>query len=187
VAEYWLRFIQSMAYDIAIRIEDEGRPDLAALVTVQVVDPGQDFTIGPLSVRTMATEHPPVPCLAYRFEGAGRSVVFSGDTAWLPGLADFARDADLLVHEAMLGAALPDLVARVGNGDERLMRHLLRSHTMAADAARIASAAGVGALALNHLIPSDDPAYGPRDWEDSVAPHWSGPLHVGRDGLVIAL
>ena len=67
------------------------------------------------------------------------------------------------------------------------MKHLTRSHTTAADAARIASQAGVGALALNHLIPSDDPDYTADDWHAAVAPHWSGPFHLGRDGLRITL
>ena len=52
------------------------------------------------------------------------------------------------------------------------MAHLTRSHTSAADAARIAAAAGVGALALHHLIPSDDPDWTEADWRAAVAPHW---------------
>ncbi|MBL9054621.1 MAG: MBL fold metallo-hydrolase, partial [Tabrizicola sp.] len=104
-----------------------------------------------------------------------------------PALADFARGADLLVHEAMLAEGLEALMKRIGNGDDRLMKHWLRSHTMAADAAKTAATAGVKALALHHLIPSDDPDFGPAEWHRAVAPHWTGPLHVGQDGLRIAL
>ena len=111
----------------------------------------------------------------------------SADTAYLPALADFASGADLLVHEAMLGAALPALVARVGTDNDKLMKHLTRSHTTASDAARIAAEAGVGALALNHLIPSDDPDYTADHWHEAVRPHWSGGFHLGRDGLRIPL
>ncbi len=32
-------------------------------------------------------------------------IVFSGDTAFIPEMIDFARGADLLVHEAMYGPA----------------------------------------------------------------------------------
>ena len=136
----------------------------------------------------MRVAHPPlIDCFALRFVGAGRTVVMSGDTAYLPELAEFAHGADLLVHEAMLEAALPALVARVGTSNDKLMKHLTRSHTTAGDAARIATAAGVGALALNHLIPSDDPDYTPDDWHAAVSPHWSGPFHLGRDGLRIPL
>ncbi len=114
-------------------------------------------------------------------------MVFSGDTAPIDALADFARGADLLIHEAMLEAALPALMERVGNGSDKLMERMLRSHTFAHDAAKIATRAGVRKLALSHLIPSDDPAYGPQDWQDAMAEHWDGPLIVGQDGIRIAL
>lgn len=185
--DYWQHFLASMQFDIAIRIADEGRPDLAGLVHFHTVDPARPFSVGPLTVTAMPTEHPPVLCYAYRFEGNGKSVVFSGDTAYLPTLAGFAKGADLLVHEAMLGEALPALLARIGNGDERLMKHWLRAHTLAADAAKIARAAGVKALALHHLIPSDDPVYGAAEWRAGIAGEWDGPLHLGRDGLRIPL
>jgi len=185
LAECWRHFLASMAYDIAIRIADEGRPDLAALVRFHPLDPARPARLGPLTLAVMPTEHPPVPCFALRFTGGGKTVVFSADTAPMAQMVDFARGADLLVHEAMLAEALPALVARVGNGDDRLMRHLLRSHTPADQAARIAADAGVGALALHHLIPSDDPAWTPAHWQAAVAPHWPGPFHLGRDGLRI--
>jgi len=113
--------------------------------------------------------------------------VFSGDTAPIPEMVDFARGADLLIHEAMLEAALPALMARIGNSTDKLMTHWLRSHTFAHDAAKIATQAGVKRLALSHLIPSDDPTYGPQDWQDAVADHWDGPLIVGYDGVKIEL
>ena len=186
LGDYWRQFLAAMAYDIAIREVDEGRPPLAGLVEVRVLPEGP-FAVGGLVVRTLATVHPPVPCFAFRIEGGGKAVVFGADTAPMPEMSDFSRGADLLIHEAMLEAALPALVARVGNGDDRLMHHLRRSHTPADAAARIAAAAGVGALALNHLIPADDPAWTEADWRAAVTPHWRGPLHLGRDGLRIGL
>lgn len=185
--EYWSLFLQAMSHDIDIRIEDEGRPHLDSLVRIVCVESEASFAIGPLRVTVHPTEHPPVTCYAYRFEGGGKSVVFSGDTAYLPSLAGFAEGASLLVHEAMLGEALPALMQRIGNGDHRLMKHWLRSHTTAADAAKIATDAGVGALALNHLIPSDDPDYGEAEWRASIAEYWSGQFHLGHDGLRIPL
>ena len=185
---YWEGFLASMKADIDLRIEDEGRPDLRDLVRIRVIEPGVVLDAGGLKVEAIRVLHPPlVDCFALAFECDGRRVVFSGDTAHMPELADFARGADLLVHEAMLEAALPALLARIGNGDERLMAHWLRSHTTAADAARIAAEAGVARLALHHLIPSDDPAYTAADWEKAVAPHWRGEFTLGRDGLVIDL
>ncbi|CTQ50314.1 MBL fold metallo-hydrolase [Jannaschia donghaensis] len=185
---YWTAFLASMADDIALRIADEGRPDLAALVRIHALDAGKVATLDTVTVTAMRVAHPPlVDCFALSFAGLSNRVVFSGDTAYLPALADFARGADLLVHEAMLDPALAALAARVGNGDDRLLTHLRLSHTSAADAGRIATQAGVRALALHHLVPSDDPDFGPTDWHAAVAEGWDGPLHLGTDGLRIDL
>ena len=43
------------------------------------------------------------------------------------------------------------------------------------------------ALALNHLIPDNEPGIGAADWRAAVAPHFEGTLHVGHDGMEIAL
>lgn len=186
--DYLRNFLASMQADIDLRIADEGRPDLRRLVAFHPIREGRVFADGPLSVHALRNEHPPLEqSYALSFRSGTRHVVFSGDTAFMPALADFAADADLLVHEAMLPQALEALVARVKNGDDRLMTHLRRSHTSAADAARIAEMAGVHSLALHHLIPSDDPDFGPDQWRQAVHAHWRGKLHVGGDGLRIRL
>lgn len=187
LGRYWQGFVASMVEDIDLRIADEGRPDLRDLVTFDVIG-GGPVDLGGVTMRAIRAIHPPlVDCWSVSFDAGARRVVFSGDTAPNPALVPFAQGADLLIHEAMLAEGLAALVARVGNGDDRLLTHLTRSHTLAADAARLATQAGVGALALHHLVPSDDPAFGPQDWQRAVAPHWSGPFHLGQDGLVIAL
>jgi ribonuclease BN (tRNA processing enzyme) len=78
------------------------------------------------------------------------------------------------------------LVARVGNG-ARLKQHLLDSHTLAEDVGRIAAEAGIALLALNHLVPADDPLVTEQHWVDAVRAHYAGPLVIGRDGLVMPL
>lgn len=185
---YWDGFLTSMKADIDLRIEDEGRPDLRELVQFHVTDAGDIFHRDGLTVSTIRTQHPPlVDCFALSFKTTSTHVVFSGDTAPIKSLEDFARGADLLIHEAMLESALPALMERVGNGSDRLMKHWLVSHTFAHDAAQTAANAGVKALALSHLIPSDDPTYTEQDWKAAVEGIWMGALHVGTDGLKIEL
>ncbi len=188
LAAYWDGFLASMKADIDIRVDDEGRPDLRDLVIFHSVDAGEVVIRDGIRVTAIRTEHPPlVDCFAYSFRTETRHVVFSGDTAPLAALEEFARGADLLIHEAMLETALPALMQRVGNGSDKLMAHWLRSHTFAHDAAQTATRAGVKRLALSHLIPSDDPDYGSEDWRKAVDGHWDGLLIVGQDGKRIDL
>lgn len=185
---YWSGFLQSMQADIDLRIADEGRPDLRALVQIKQVEAGTFLTRDGLSVSAMRVLHPPlVDCFAFRFKSTAHCVVFSGDTAKCDALVPFAKGADLLVHEAMLEEALPALFARVGNGSERLMQHLRNSHTAAQDAAALGAAAGVKRLALHHLVPSDDPSFGKKDWEAAVAPYDIDQIIIGTDGVKIDL
>lgn len=185
---YWQGFLASMKADIDLRIDDEGRPDLRHLIHINVIEAGKIMEREGLVVSALPTEHPPlVDCFALSFRTANKHVVFSGDTAPIKSLEDFARNADLLIHEAMLESALPALMARVGNGSDKLMTHFLRSHTFAHDAAETATKAGVKRLALSHLIPADDASYSASDWQEAVANYWKGPLFIGYDGLKIEL
>jgi ribonuclease BN (tRNA processing enzyme) len=148
---------------------------------------GRIFEQGGLEVFALRVDHPPVTdCFALRFEQGGRSVVFSSDTAYFPPLADFARNADILVHEAMLEQGIERLVAKTGNG-ARLREHLLASHSFAGEAGRIATDAGVRGLVLTHLIPADDPEIVEADWITAARKTWAGALTIARDGLVVAL
>ena len=183
----WQGFLASLSYDIAIRIEDEGRPDLARMVEVREYGDGAVFTDGRVKVTALRVLHPPVTdCFALRFDHGAGSVVFSADTTYFPPLATFAQGADILVHEAIYEPGVDRLVARVGNG-ARLKQHLLASHTLAEDVGRIATEAGVGLLALHHLVPADDPLVTEQHWIDALRSQYHGPLVVGRDGLFLPL
>jgi ribonuclease BN (tRNA processing enzyme) len=185
LVEYWGGFMASMAYDNAIRVSDEGRVPLADLVRLNPLAEGQAIQLGELSAAALRVWHPPVDdCFALRFDGGGKSVTFSSDTAHFPPLADFARGSDILVHEAMLPEGVEAIIARTGLGDA-LRLHMENSHSTAAQAAAIARDAAVGRLVLNHLIPADDPAFAESDWLDAVAPVWDGLTSVARDGLEI--
>ncbi|NRQ18497.1 MBL fold metallo-hydrolase [Ensifer sesbaniae] len=184
---YWHGFLQAMAFDIDIRIVDEGRPDLRALVEVIEYSEGKIFSENGLTLSALRVDHPPVTdCFALRFDHAEGSVVFSSDTAYFPPLADFARGADILVHEAMLAEGVDRLVARTGNG-ARLKEHLLASHTFAEQAAAVAMVAGVGRLVLHHLIPADDPEITENQWIAAARKNWAGALTIAADGLVVKL
>ncbi len=63
--------------------------------------PGENHSLGGLSVRVARVRHAPVdgPFLAYRIEVDGRTIAFSGDTEWVESLVEIGRGADLFIAE----------------------------------------------------------------------------------------
>jgi ribonuclease BN (tRNA processing enzyme) len=95
-AAYWRNFCKAMAFDIDIRIADEGRPDLRELVSVEEFGEGLVLEEGGLKVTALRVDHPPVTeCYALAFAHGGRRIVFSADTNRFPPLARFAEGADI--------------------------------------------------------------------------------------------
>lgn len=187
IEEYWAHFRAAMSFDHGIRTSDEKRAGLGDLVRVHTYSEGPVTTLGDVTVTALRVDHPPVTdCFALRFGGPDHDIVFSADTCYFPPLAAFATGADTLVHEAMLADGIDTLVKRLSSAPD-LKTHLLASHTMAGDVGRIAQAAGIGQLVLNHLIPADDPRFTDDDWKAEIATAWDGPVIVGRDGLEIPL
>jgi ribonuclease BN (tRNA processing enzyme) len=65
------------------------------------LSPGVPTTVAGVRVSAWEVDHPSgAPPLALRLELAGRTIAYTGDTAWTDALVDVARDADLLIAEA---------------------------------------------------------------------------------------
>ena len=70
----------------------------------------------------------------------GRKIVFSGDTRPIDNMIKFAKDADVLIHEATFDSSLPEIPLEYG-------------HTTALQAGEIAKKANVEKLFLTHISP----------------------------------
>jgi ribonuclease BN (tRNA processing enzyme) len=179
-------FLEMNRYDIDIRIPDEGRPPLVPMVKVHEFSKGgpvmQDERV---KVTAALVNHPPVvPSFAYRFDTRDRSIVFSGDTTPCDDLVKLAQGADVLIHEVIHKQALGRLMARVPNAD-RLIEHIVASHTTTEDVGKVAKACGVKKLVLTHFVPSDDPAVTEAMWREPAAKEFKGEIVVGRDLLEV--
>jgi ribonuclease BN (tRNA processing enzyme) len=180
-------FWDAYKFDIETRMEDEGRPDLRKLVNIHEYTEGQVMAAGDVKVTALRNLHPPITdSFALKFEFPGRTIVFSGDTAYFPPLAAFAKGADILVHEVMYAPALEELVRRNPNA-ATLMAHLKASHTLTDDVGRIAAEAGVKKLVLNHFVPADATGVTEDTWFDAVRTTYKGDLVVARDLMEIRL
>ena len=180
---YW----QLNKFDVDTRIEDEGRPDpRKLLIAKDITEDGVVLQTPDVKVTAFRTPHPPiVDNFAYKFETPDGTIVFSSDTAYNPKLAEFAKGADVLVHEAIYLPWVDRLVARVKNG-ATLKKHLLESHTAAEDVGRIADAAQVKVLVMSHLVTGELDVTD-EQWSGEASKHFKGRLIVARDLMQLAL
>src|SRR5687767_15611388 len=179
-------FFAYQKFDIDTRIEDEGLIDPRKLITAHEFDrPGAVMENADVRVTCLRVRHPPITqSYAYRFDAKDRSIVISGDTAYMPGLAEFAKGADVLIHEVMYLPAIDKLV-RQNAGATRLREHLLASHTSTEDVGRIAARAGVKTLVLTHFVPGNDPSITDEQWSEGVRKHFKGRIVIGKDLMEI--
>ena len=172
-------------------------PIAAGLLKAKVVPPPKSgkavvWTEAGLTVTAIVVAHDPAsPAYGYRFDYKGRSVVVSGDTRKHPPLAEAAKGADVLIHEAQnsdMTKQLASGLAALGNPRmSSLMTDTLTYHTTPVEAAEIARMAGVKALVLTHLTQAGLPIFNPAAFTRGIDA--GGPLdwRLAKDGMTIEL
>jgi ribonuclease BN (tRNA processing enzyme) len=126
-------------------------------------DPSSPLPIGPGRLRFAPTTHY-ITSYAIRYERNGASITYSADTAPDRRVVDLASGTDLFLCEATLR------VDELEHGD-------VRGHSSSAEAAQMASDAGVRRLALTHYA-QDATAY---DLQDSARKIYRGEIVVADD------
>ncbi len=148
---------------------------------VEAIEVGDGFELNQNGVLLTAVALPggPIPALAWRFEASGRTVVVSG-TGWgADTLIDFARGADLLVHDGAYIPPTEDLEpAGVVADAERLEREAAVS-TPLLEVGQYATKAGVPRLMLIRLRP---PPFFDLQVRSIVANEYDGEIIVPEDG-----
>ena len=179
-------FFEYEKFDIETRIVDEGRDDPRKMIGVHEFNkPGFVMQNDNVKITSCLVRHPPIKqAYAYRFDTPDRSVVISGDTAYAPEFAEFAKGAEVLVHEVMYLPGIEALIKRLPNA-KRLREHLMAAHTLPEDVGKIASQAGVKTLVLSHFVPGDDPSITDEQWSEGVRKFFKGRIIVGKDLMEI--
>jgi ribonuclease BN (tRNA processing enzyme) len=175
--------LAAFAYHLNVMPLDARMPDAGSLVR------GFDLSVAPgpvpavafcddaVRVTAVAVMHGrAVPALAYRFDTADGSVVFSGDTAVNDNLIALAQGADILVHQV----ADLDYLRRHGTDEAELAR-MAALHTDVSEVGGVAERAGVRELILSHYLPADPGAV--TDWAQRAGQGFSGTATAGHDGL----
>lgn len=189
LVEMTKKFFELNAFDIDLRIHDEGRPSpIPLLIPHEITGPGPVYEDENVSVTAVLDDHPPIKnAFAYRFDTADRSVVFSGDTRKTDSLIELARGVDVLVCEAQYLPGIRGLAKRLAadpSREEAIYNSISGNALSVEQAGEVAQAAGVKTLVLNHFVPGDDSV--PDDvWRESAAKAFRGEIVVGRDLLEI--
>lgn len=142
-------------------------PGMREEFDVHEYDEARPATVGPLKVEVVKVRHP-VDAYALRLSHDGRTLVYSGDTAYCDTLVDLAQGCDLLLAEASFREGdpnPPDL------------------HMTGREAGATAARAGVGRLVLTHIPPWFDP----RTAFDEARAAFDGPVELARSGATYEL
>ena len=119
-----------------------------------------------LRITAFLVEHDPVtPAYGYRFDYKGRSIVISGDTAYSTNLINYAKDVDLLFHEAISyemmdinTEAMTSFYETTNNDFYRfgadLFQHIEDYHTPFEEVAIVAKQSNAKKLIFYHVIPT---------------------------------
>jgi ribonuclease BN (tRNA processing enzyme) len=155
--------------DIPLPAQTEGIPQVPVVV----------FDDGAVRIAAVAVTHGrAVPALAYRFDTADGSVVFSGDTTVNDDLIALAQGAGILVHHiADLG-----YLQRHGTTGAALDR-MAALHTDVTQVGGIAERARVRELILSHYLPAEPDAITDAQWALHAGQGFSGTTTAGTDGL----
>jgi ribonuclease Z len=166
-------------HDIEIRIEDEKLAREHIAVTVkEFVEDGPVHEAGDLRITAFAVDHGDAvkPAYGYRIDYQGRVAVVSGDTRYNENVVQYAKGADLLIHEVAM--ARKELL-----GDVHIQR-IVNHHTSPQEAGLVFTRAGPKLAAFTHLVMLASETVGAPTVEELVSATretYDGPLVVGED------
>src|SRR5213080_68051 len=160
--------VQAFGFDISIR---QSAPDPLPAKGIEIdakeIEQREIYNDGLARVSAFLVDHGPVkPAFGYRVDGAGHSVVISGDTKFCQNLVDFAKGADCLLHSAW------------GAGWKNPTPPSKRSIASAEDAGRVFASVKPKLGIIYHY--KDEQGL----W-DAVRKEYKGPLAIGKDLMTI--
>jgi ribonuclease Z len=183
------------AADIHIRRDlTEKLPAEGAKINLHTVHEGVVYQDDDVRVTAFLVDHAPVePAFGYRFDQIEKnftletgpevtmsdritaSIVISGDTHPNENLIRYAKNADVLIHEAYL----PQITKPSDTAsDDQIW--FTRYHSTAAEAGEDAARANVKLLVLTHLIPHRS-GNADAEFQSEAAKSFRGPIIVGHD------
>lgn len=150
------------------------------------------YEVNDVIVTAFHVDHRPViPAVGYRVDYDSRSIVISGDTVYDERVIMIAKNADLLIHEALnrdMVKQLEQLFVDRGSTQNATMMHDIQDyHTTPTEAARVAQQAEVQELLLYHISPPLPINLFNPLFLDGVDDYFDGKVTIAEDGVLISL
>ena len=180
-----------------LSIGDNG-PPIASTVMVQDLPgdlnaPGEIFNDENIHVSAVLVDHyhdatgvvSSAHSYAFRIEGGGRAMVFTGDTGPSVNLEKLARRADLLVAEVVDRPAIATALERMSlpaATKAGYLKHMQLDHLSPVEVGELARAAAVKRVVLTHLVPGRDGESDISGYTAGIASVYRGPVTVAHDG-----
>ena len=148
--------IDGLTAQLGVSWRDYGFP-----VTIREPTPGERVALQNDFVLTSKSVPHTAESVAYLIEGAGRRIVYTGDTGFDEGLGAWAAGCDIFLSECSLPASMA-----------------IPTHLTPEQVGAIATAASPTLLAVTHMYPPLEHV----DVPAAIAAHFSGPGVVCHDG-----
>jgi len=178
-------------YRVAHHGADIMDPSLALPITHLITPDHQGYQkvydVDGVVIEAFTVDHAPVdPALGYRISYQGKSLVISGDTKKSEQVIKYARDADILLHEALAFDLIKraiDLQKEADNSrSTTILEDILEYHVSPQEAAEVAEAAGAKKLILTHLGPAPENPISRRFYASDLDDIYRGPVLLAEDG-----
>lgn len=186
-AHHGEKVMPSKAWGMVARTITMDGPPTPALDRTKVV-----YDDGSLKITAIEVNHAPIqPAYAYRFDYKGRSAVITGDLKYHPPLIKSAKNADLLVSEAISRSMTKSLESAARgvnrNRTAAIMHDVQDYHISPEEAASLANDANVKLLAFYHLLPAPDGFLPRRLFASGVNSVRKGDWTMSEDGSLYTM
>lgn len=152
--------------------------DANAKAKANTVYKNNDFSVSAFSV-----DHAPVyPAVGYSINYKGCKIVVSGDTKVDDSLAQNAKDADVLINEALNTELHNEQLSKVLGRSPEQLSSINSYHSDTLALAKMAQSSKVKKLMLTHLLPAIDTTDdAKKSFIKGMDQYYSGPITVADD------
>jgi ribonuclease Z len=173
-------------WDITTRSKENNKADSGAIITARDIKEGFVWEKNGVKVIPFTVRHATFidSALGYKIEYAGHSVILSGDTRYSENLVQYAKEADVIVHEV---AAANEYSVK----NSSLVNQILGFHSSPEDAAKVFNQTRPKLAVYSHIVLlTADPSFPPPTVNDLItrtAKIYKGRFEVGEDLLIILI